>query len=51
MNKVLCTFKNAFLDLFSMGKGFIYGFVMVGLFIVIGGALLFGILFLKNLIF
>ena len=51
MNKVLGTFKNTFLDLFSMGKGFIYGFVMVGLFIVIGSALLFGILFLKKLIF
>ena len=51
MNKVFGTFKNMFLDLFSMGKGFVYGFVVVGLFIVIGGALIYGFLFLKNLIF
>jgi len=45
------TFKNMFLDLFSMGKGFIYGFIMVGLFILIVTVLLYGILFLKNLYF
>lgn len=38
MNKVFGTFKNMFLDLFSMGKGFVYGFVMVGLSILIYGA-------------
>ncbi|WP_197282665.1 hypothetical protein [Bacillus sp. FJAT-18017] len=50
MSKVVDTFKNMFLDLFSMGKGFVYGFIMVGLFI--GGctALIYGFLFLKNLI-
>ncbi|MBP1942652.1 hypothetical protein J2Z26_002395 [Bacillus luteolus] len=51
MNKVFGIFKNMFLDLFSMVRGFIYGFVMVGLFIVICGALIYGFLFLKNLIF
>ncbi len=51
MNKVLGIFKNMFLDLFSMGKGFVYGFVMVGLFIVICGALIYSFLFLKNLMF
>ncbi|WP_183041273.1 hypothetical protein [Salipaludibacillus neizhouensis] len=51
MDKVLGTFKNMFLDLFSMGKGFFYGFVMVGLFIVICGALIYGFLFLKSFIF
>jgi hypothetical protein len=51
MCKVIDTYKNMLLDLFSMGKGFIYGFVMVGLFIVIGGTLLYGFLFLKNLIY
>lgn len=40
MNKVLDIFKNMFLDLFSMGRGFIYGFVMIGLVIVICSALI-----------
>jgi hypothetical protein len=43
--------KNIFLDLFAMGKGFIYGFVMIALLVLIGGALLYGILYLRNLIF
>ncbi|MEK4244397.1 hypothetical protein MKZ20_03530 [Psychrobacillus sp. FSL K6-2684] len=51
MNKAVETFKNMFLDLVSMGKGLVYGFVMIGLLILIGGALLYGILFLRNLIF
>ncbi len=51
MSKVFDVFKNMFLDLFSMGKGFVYGFVMIGLFIIICGAIIYGILFLKNLIF
>ncbi len=33
MSKVLDTFKNMFLDVFSMGKGFVYGFVMVALYL------------------
>jgi hypothetical protein len=48
--KVIDTFKNMFLDLFSMGKGFVYGFLMVGLLIGVCTALLYGFLFLKNLI-
>ncbi|MFC0561381.1 hypothetical protein [Halalkalibacter alkalisediminis] len=51
MYKVVDTLKNMFLDLFSMSKGFIYGFIMVGLFIVICVALIYGFLVLKNLIF
>jgi hypothetical protein len=51
VNKMVDTFKNMFFDLVSMGKGFIYGFIMVGLFILIVGALIYGILFLRNLIF
>lgn len=51
MSKVIDIFKNMFLDLFAMGKGFVYGFVMVGLFILICAALIYGFLFLKNLIF
>ncbi|WP_198283996.1 hypothetical protein [Evansella cellulosilytica] len=51
MNKVYGTFKNMFLDLFSMGKGFVYGLVMMGLFIVIFGALIYGFLLIKKLIF
>ncbi|MCG3420031.1 hypothetical protein [Oceanobacillus jordanicus] len=51
MSKVLDTFKNMFLDLFSMGKGFAYGFVMVGLFIIACGAIIYGSISLMNLIF
>lgn len=51
MNKTVEAFKNMFLDLVSMGKGLVYGFVMIGLLILIGCALLYGILFLRNLIF
>jgi hypothetical protein len=51
MPKVIDILKNMFLDLFSMGKSFVYGFVIVGLFIVVCGVLLYGFLFLKNLIF
>ncbi|MFZ3579739.1 hypothetical protein [Virgibacillus sp. DJP39] len=51
MSKVLGTFKNMFLDLIAMGKGFVYGFVMVGLCIAICGALIYGFQFLKNLIY
>jgi len=51
MNKVVETFKNMFLDSVSMGKGFIYGFMLVGLLILIGGAFLYGILFIRNLVF
>ena len=40
MDKIIDTLKNMFLDLLSMGKGFLYGFIMVGLFILIVGALL-----------
>ena len=40
--------KGMFLDLVSMGKGFIYGFVLVGLLILICDALLDGILLLKK---
>ncbi len=44
------TIKNIFLDLTSMIKGFAYGFFMVGLFILIAGGLLYGVLFLRNLL-
>ncbi|XXM72337.1 hypothetical protein ACQ0QQ_00080 [Lysinibacillus sphaericus] len=49
MNSIVEGIKNMFLDIFAMGKGFIYGFVMVALLILVGGALLFGILYLRNL--
>ncbi|WP_226665214.1 hypothetical protein [Metabacillus litoralis] len=51
MRKIIDIFKNIFLDLFSMGKGFVYGFLMVGLFIITCAALIYGGLFLKNLFF
>ncbi len=51
MHRVLEALKNMFLDLFSMGKGFVYGFVMIGLFIVIGGILLYAFLYIRNLLF
>jgi hypothetical protein len=51
MKKVVNIFKNMLLDLYSMGKGFLYGFIMVGLLVVIVGALLYGVLYLKNVLF
>lgn len=51
MRKVVDIFKNMFLDLYSMAKGFIYGFVMVGLFFILGAALIYVVLLLKNLLF
>lgn len=44
---VLSKLKNMVLDLLSMLKGFTYGFVMVGLFIILLGGLLYGALYLK----
>ncbi|MEK4564112.1 hypothetical protein MKX54_05450 [Alkalihalobacillus sp. FSL R5-0424] len=38
--------KEMTLDLFAMAKGFLYGFVMVGGFIFVAGALLYAILML-----
>ncbi len=51
MANLLGSLKDMFLDLFSMGKGFAYGFIMVGLFIVICGAVIYGVFFIKNHIF
>lgn len=51
MKKLLNVFKNMFLDIFSMGKGFIYGFLMIGLLVSIGSAIVYGVLLLKNIIF
>jgi hypothetical protein len=51
MKTLIDGIKNMFLDLFAMGKGFIYGFVMITLLFLVGGALLYGILYLRNLIF
>lgn len=50
MQRILSFYKNIALDLFSMMKGFTYGFFIFGLFLVIMGALLYGILYLKNII-
>ena len=51
MKTILERIQNIFLDLFAMGKGFIYGFFMVALLILVGGALLYGFLYIRNLIF
>ncbi len=51
MSKLIHFIKDIVLDLLSMFKGFLYGFVMIGLFIVVCAALIYGILFLKNIIF
>lgn len=50
MHIILKTLKNMFFDLFSMFKGFTYGFIMVGIFILVGGALLYGIFYLINVV-
>lgn len=49
--KLLESFRNMFLDLVSMGKGFVYGFVMVGLLIVVCSVLIYGFIILKNILF
>lgn len=49
MKAIINGFKHMFLDLFAMGKGFIYGFVMVALLILVGGSLLYGVLYLRNM--
>ncbi|WP_176526084.1 hypothetical protein [Bacillus sp. AFS001701] len=51
MKKLLNIFKNMFLDIFSMGKGFIYGFLMIGLLVIVGSAIVYAVLLLKNIIF
>ncbi|WP_197284335.1 hypothetical protein [Bacillus sp. CHD6a] len=51
MRSIVNGIKNMFLDISAMGKGLVYGFVMVALLILVGGALLYGILYLRNLIF
>ncbi|WP_175585165.1 hypothetical protein [Alkalihalophilus pseudofirmus] len=51
MFRVVDGFKNIFLDLFSMGKGFLYRFVMIGLFIVIGTTVIYGMISLYNVLF
>lgn len=50
MNKIFSTLKDMFLDLYSMGKGFIYGFVMIGLFMLIVIFVVYIFLTLRNLI-
>gem|GEM_PF-1942029 len=50
MQFIFNAIKNMFLDLFSMVRGFTYGFLMVGLFILVVGALIYGILYLKNIV-
>ncbi len=49
MQTLFHSVKNLFLDLFAMGKGLVYGFLLVGLLTFIGGALLYGFLFLRHL--
>ncbi|WP_179865707.1 hypothetical protein [Bacillus sp. AFS017336] len=51
MKKLLKIFKNMCLDIFLMGKGFIYGFFMIGLLVIIGSTIVYGVLLLKNIIF
>ncbi|WP_237665010.1 hypothetical protein [Sutcliffiella horikoshii] len=49
MQAIIDSIKGFFLDIFAMGKGFIYGFMMIGLLIVGGTALLYGALWVRNL--
>lgn len=51
MGNLLVSLKDMFLDLFSMGKGLAYGFIMVGLLIMIFGIVIYGVFFIINLIF
>lgn len=49
MQAIIDSIKGIFLDIFAMGKGFIYGFLMIGLLIAGGTALLYGVLWVRNL--
>jgi hypothetical protein len=49
MQAIIDSIKGFFLDIMAMGKGFIYGFMMIGLLIAGGTALLYGILWVRNL--
>ncbi|WLR59054.1 hypothetical protein [Guptibacillus hwajinpoensis] len=49
MQTLFHSVKNLFLDLFAMGKGLVYGFLLVGLLTLIVGALIYGFLFLRHL--
>ncbi len=44
-------FKNLFLDIWAMIKGFVYGFILFSAFVLLGGALLYGFFYLKNVVF
>ncbi|WP_316571741.1 hypothetical protein [Neobacillus sp. YIM B06451] len=43
--------KNLFLDMWAMVKGFLYGILLFSVLILLGGALLYGFLYLKNVVF
>ncbi|WP_339148868.1 MULTISPECIES: hypothetical protein [unclassified Sutcliffiella] len=49
MQAIIDSIKGFFLDIMAMGKGFIYGFMMIGLLIAGGTALLYEILWVRNL--
>ncbi|WP_181884345.1 hypothetical protein [Neobacillus piezotolerans] len=51
MYAIVDFFKNLFLDVWAMVKGFIYGFLLFSVLIFLGGALLYGFLYLKNVVF
>ncbi|MBX0356989.1 hypothetical protein [Halobacillus sp. Nhm2S1] len=50
MNYILDTLKTMALDFISMIKGFAYGFIMVGLFIGFLGGVIYGVLYIRNLL-
>ncbi|WP_409274557.1 hypothetical protein V1499_05870 [Neobacillus sp. SCS-31] len=43
--------KNLFLDIWAMIKGFLYGILLFAVLILLGGALLYGFFYLKNVVF
>lgn len=51
MNKIGGILKDMVFDVWSMGKGFVYGFVMISLVIFFGSAIVFLFLKLKNYLF
>lgn len=48
MSFILRAMKNMALDMFSMVKGFLYGFIMVGLVILLLGGVIYGVLYIRN---
>ncbi|MBH0229771.1 hypothetical protein LCL89_02205 [Halobacillus yeomjeoni] len=51
MNSIVTAVKDMALDLYAMIRGFLYGFLLVTLFIIVIGLVIAAVVWLKGLIF